>query len=76
MIIGSETGVSRTTVRKLMNALWEMLIVRLLENSTKIGGAGQIVEVDENVFGKHKYNRGRVTKTHWVVGGIDRESVF
>lgn len=73
-IIVSETGVSRTTVRKLMNAFREMLVVWLLENSTKIGGAGQIVEVDESAFGKRKYNRGRVTKTRWVVGGIDRES--
>lgn len=73
-VIVRETGLSRPTVTKLINAFREMLVVWLLENSAKIGGIGRIVEVDESAFGKRKYNRGRLTKTRWVVGGIDRDS--
>lgn len=73
-VIMRETGLTGPTTRKLINAFREILGVWLLENSTKIGGAGQVVEIDESAFGKRKYNRGRVTRIRWVVGGIHRES--
>ncbi|KAI9103441.1 hypothetical protein DFS34DRAFT_564374, partial [Phlyctochytrium arcticum] len=35
-------------------------------------GEGKIVKIDESMFGKRKYNRGRIPKGQWVVGGIER----
>ena len=37
------------------------------------GGVGQIVEIDESVFSKRKYNRGRLVKETWVFGGVNRD---
>ena len=45
----------------------------------KIGGRGHIVEIDESLFSKRKYNTGRGVRVVWVVGGIDlttRECFF
>lgn len=35
-----------------------------------IGGPGQIVQIDEALIGRRKYNRGRVTRGTWVLGMI------
>jgi len=40
-----------------------------------IGGVGTIVEIDETLAVKRKYNRGRVMMTDgWLFGGIERRS--
>ena len=46
----------------------------LLTGENVIGGEGKTVEIDESAFGKRKYHRGRLRKTQWVFGGIERES--
>ncbi len=40
----------------------------------KIGETGEIVEIDESMFGKMKYGRGdgRKRRKTWVFGGVDR----
>lgn len=43
-------------------------------NCTRIGGPDKIIEVDESIFGRSKYNRGRFISGQWVFGGIDRET--
>ncbi|XP_069995056.1 uncharacterized protein [Penaeus vannamei] len=53
----------------------EVLIFWCFENqSDKIGGSGEIVEIDESKFGKRKYNVGRVIEGQWVFGGVCRKS--
>ncbi|KAM0686424.1 hypothetical protein COBT_002353, partial [Conglomerata obtusa] len=37
-----------------------------------VGGRDIIVECDESLFGKGKYNRGRIRKSIWVVGFVER----
>jgi transposase-like protein len=49
------------------------------DHKVAIGGldddiTGRIVEIDETVIAKRKYNRGRLVKERWLFGGIDRES--
>ena len=40
------------------------------ESLGKIGGPGITVQLDESKFGKRKYNKGRRTEGHWVLGMI------
>ncbi len=42
--------------------------------SSKIGGQGKTVQIDEAKFGKQKYNRGRLKVGVWVLGGICTET--
>ena len=41
-----------------------------------IGGEGKTVEIDESMFGKRKYHRGRISgqRQLWVLGSICRET--
>ncbi|EZA58869.1 hypothetical protein X777_00564, partial [Ooceraea biroi] len=36
------------------------------KNSTKLGGPGKIVEIDEAKIGKRKFNCGRIIKGNWI----------
>lgn len=57
---------------------WYQFVREICFNSIheiKIGGIGKVVEIDESLFGKRKYNRGRSRATQtWIFGGFDRES--
>ena len=44
------------------------------EAAGMIGGEGSIVEIDETLVTKRKYNRGRCVEQVWVFGGIERGS--
>ncbi|KAM7290974.1 hypothetical protein ISCGN_027551 [Ixodes scapularis] len=37
-----------------------------------IGGEGVTVELDESMFGRHKYHRGYLRPGQWVFGGVAR----
>lgn len=67
-----EIDISKNTLCKVLCGYRQLIFDWLIITSQKIGGVGHTVEVDESVFGKRKYNRGRRTATKWVVGGIDR----
>lgn len=45
-------------------------IVQHTSSERKIGGPGVIVQIDEALIGRRKYNRGRVVKGTWVLGMI------
>lgn len=75
-IARNEVGtLSRQTITKWYKtlSLQSFYIMRQLLPQ-KIGGPGKIVEVDEAKFSKRKFNVGRVTRSPWVIGGVDIEN--
>ncbi|KCZ79254.1 hypothetical protein H312_03359 [Anncaliia algerae PRA339] len=40
----------------------------------KIGGIGNVIEVDESRFSKGKYNVTKVVRSPWILGGMDLET--
>ncbi|KAJ1518788.1 hypothetical protein ONE63_011601 [Megalurothrips usitatus] len=53
---------------------WKLLTLE----EQSLGGEGHVVQIDESVVAKRKYNRGKRVKTTWVLGLIDvqtRDSV-
>ena len=66
-------GLSNPTVRSLFNEIRERMAEEIA-TTLKIGGPGRIVEIDEAKFGKRKYQRGRIVRGSWVLGGVERHS--
>lgn len=65
-------GVSTNTITKYRRILQNSLKNEHKENRIVIGGDNVTVEVDESLFGKRKYNRGRAVKGVWVLGLVER----
>ncbi|XP_064476269.1 uncharacterized protein LOC135390503 [Ornithodoros turicata] len=59
-------------LRRLRRGVF-LAMQRRLAAEGKIGGPGKIVEIDETLVGRRKYNVGRVTKGRWVLGMVERE---
>ena len=74
-LIMREFGYSRNTVVDWMRYCREICMT-VVENdmSGMIGGPGLIVEIDETVIVRRKYDRGRMLRTQWMVGGIERNT--
>lgn len=71
----SECQVNHNTVANYFICFRDSIIDEILDGEQKqIGGEGLNVEIDETVISHRKYNRGRMTKTVWVFGGICRET--
>ena len=41
-------------------------------HNSKIGGTGRVVEIDECLLHRRKYNVGRGKESGWVLGGVER----
>ena len=72
--IAHEIEVDVKTVRKYFKQFRQICFEWWLQNAPKIGGPGLTVEVDETVVYKRKYQRGRLVREVWIVGGICRET--
>lgn len=46
-------------------------VADMISGDGLIGGPGVIVQIDEALIGRRKYNRGRVVQGTWVLGMID-----
>lgn len=56
------------------NNLREVCVAKLIAEPVVLGGIGRVVQIDESLFVKRKYNVGRLVKEQWVFGGIDCSS--
>ena len=72
--IAAYTGVSERSIGEWRAILSEATANWLYNNPQAIGGPGLIVEIDEAMFGKRKYNRGRLREGVWVLGGVCRST--
>ncbi|KAG0438478.1 hypothetical protein DMUE_3065 [Dictyocoela muelleri] len=75
--IARELNVSRATVSDYCDQIRDIISEHMVTTNVKIGGyrgnsTTKIVEIDESLFFKRKYNRGRLVEGQWYVGGVER----
>lgn len=69
-----ELGLSDKTICDWASFSREVVVAWSVAQQDKIGGVGEIVEIDESKFGRRKYNVGRVIEGQWVFGGFCRNT--
>ena len=66
-----ETNIkSNKTICHLRKLLREVCVETFISNAQKIGGANKIVQIDETLVFKRKYNVGILLRQIWLVGGV------
>lgn len=73
-VIMENLNISLTTSIDWRSFCSEVCIHWLDNNQEQIGGPGISVEIDETVLVRRKYRRGRLIRTIWLFGGIERET--
>lgn len=66
--------VSHKSILQWIGICRKVCLIDMQQRKEKIGGRNKVVEIDESVFGKRKYEKGRFITGQWVVGGIERGS--
>ena len=70
----SSIQISRPVLIKICHFLRQLIVLDLDKENLQIGGPGEIVEIDESVFNKVKYNKGKdlvhykKEKQIWIFG--------
>ena len=74
IIIASDLHLSASTVSLWYSKYDEMAVEEMYEyKNQRIGGPGVVVELDECLLTRHKYNRGRVLRNQvWILAGVER----
>ncbi|GFW90025.1 putative transposase-like protein [Trichonephila clavipes] len=67
----NDLKVNKNTVVNWYMFCREVCMIACVKESAKLGGVG---EIDESLFGKMKYGKGRKVNGKWVFGGVQRES--
>lgn len=68
-------SISSETIADRFSYCRELCILSLdesFENEGKIGGQGEIIEIDECKIGRRKFEKGRVVEGSWILGIIHR----
>lgn len=74
-----ECNIERKTAGRWGEFLRDVIVESISKERKKIGGLDEhghskFVEIDESLFFKAKYNRGRMNESCWFVGGVERGS--
>jgi len=72
--ICKELDLNKNTISEWCFDIREICQFAFLDQKLKLGGYNKIVEIDESLFFKRKYNRGRYNGVQWVFGMIERGS--
>ena len=76
--VDKSSVLANDTISKYFTYFRDAIGAEMLANSgyKKIGGPGTTVEIDESMFEKRRYHRGRILgrRMLWVLGGICRET--
>ena len=67
--IQNNLKISKKVICDCFQFCCDVAVSFIMNHCSKIRGPGHIVEVDESVFMKCKYNRSAARPTQWVVGG-------
>lgn len=67
----ADLTLDKNTVSKWFAVFRSALAKSLEESAEKIGGEGRVVQIDETVIARRKYNRGRIVPQQWLFGAID-----
>jgi hypothetical protein len=71
-LICDDFNFSNNTVVDWARFCRDLCVYEFENTDSIIGGPGAVVEIDETVVVKRKYNRGRVLRDGWLFGGIER----
>ncbi|KAG0419074.1 hypothetical protein DMUE_6381, partial [Dictyocoela muelleri] len=69
-----KSRLSLKTIIRIITKISDFIFYKYLRSLDKIGGDNEIVEVDESVLVKRKYNKGRKIKEIWVYGMVERSN--
>ena len=64
-------GINRKTISDYYFSFRNVISTSLINTNTTLGGVDRIVQTDECLALKRKYNRGRFKPEIWLFGGID-----
>lgn len=73
-IILDDFNYSKVTVVDWFRFCRELCVDYFESDVTTIGGPGCVVELDETLAVRRKYNRGRMLRDGWIFGGIERRA--
>ncbi|XP_074660563.1 uncharacterized protein LOC141913025 [Tubulanus polymorphus] len=52
----------------------DVCVSYFVNHPTQLGGPGRLVEIDESLFARRKYNQGRIVAEQWIFGGYEAET--
>jgi IS1 family transposase len=73
-LICDDFSFSKVTVVDWSRFCRDLCVYYFETSGQQIGGPGTIVEIDETLVVKRKYERGRVLSEGWLFGGIERRA--
>ena len=68
----TESKLSYHTLVDYINYFRNFSTKHFLRNTSRIGSPGKVVEIDETLFTRRKYNRDSVIEKQWCFGGIEQ----